>query len=373
MILALFSDLSSSCWKLKFPAKTAGDPPVSYARRQIAVMADALAQKALQGTECTRLLLTALFNGLMRPIGSESPKDIIELVNKFDWPKILQDKDVNAIQDKATKIYYDYSNFILLHAWACRLLAKDVENEMAKTFIREHLGSCTKLLQTCLRRIIHEGVQMGREIENLAIVVIEFMICLVPVPIDRETIALVRRAKSALEQALLRNKTSDDPFLMENIALGTYNFKVQRIKTLIYNMSVWQQAHYLSDEKRWYYFHDFFLSGGNTLAADRRLVKDARKSCKKKVKLVAGLQGGEMCANCFVLEKTLLEEQEEYDEGGGNNSNSNDGGLMKCSRCLQIKYCSRECQGEHWKKAHKLHCKSIKTAKLPSSSLSKKS
>jgi MYND finger len=38
---------------------------------------------------------------------------------------------------------------------------------------------------------------------------------------------------------------------------------------------------------------------------------------------------GEMCANCFVLEKTLSNESNQTTR------------LMKCSRCQQIKYCSR--------------------------------
>jgi MYND finger len=155
---------------------------------------------------------------------------------------------------------------------------------------------------------------------------------------------LVRRARLVFEQALLRNKDSFDPFLMEAGNLSEeYNFKGKRIKTLIHNMGVWQFAHNLTDEELWEFFEDSCvvgLEGANSVAFDRRLIKDARKRCKKKVRQVAGLHSGEMCANCFVLEKTLLEEAEEEDNEGGEGNN----GLMKCSQCLQIKYCSVECQ-----------------------------
>lgn len=254
---------------------------------------------------------------------------------------------MSLVQDNKTKFYYDYVIFLLLHTWACRLLAKDPTSDMAKAFLRNQLGSCHELLRTCLRRLIHQGVagQLGREIENLASVVNAFVNCLVPVPVDRETNSLVRRARDAFQQILVNNNTSGDPFLMDNIHLGTYNLVGQKIQVLIGHMRDWQLVHHVTDDYRWEFLQATFVwpstttasassdrSNSNTLAAqDRRLIKHFQISCKKKVKQVRGLTDREMCSNCFVLENTLLENQEEEESeggGGGGNNNNNGGGLI---------------------------------------------
>lgn len=73
----------------------------------------------------------------------------------------------------------------------------------------------------------------------------------------------------------------------------------------------------------------------------------AKLSCKDKRKeLKEGtLQDtGELCANCYLAETTL------------------DRRLLKCSRCLQVKYCSKACQVEHHS-THKKDCRQILPAK----------
>jgi hypothetical protein len=50
--------------------------------------------------------------------------------------------------------------------------------------------------------------------------------------------------------------------------------------------------------------------------------------------------GNQKCANCYKPECFL---------GEGNH-------LMRCSNCHKVKYCSKDCQREHWKKAHKDQC-----------------
>jgi len=34
--------------------------------------------------------------------------------------------------------------------------------------------------------------------------------------------------------------------------------------------------------------------------------------------------------------------------------------LLRCSKCKAVKYCSKDCQREHWKKQHKAHCKKMR-------------
>ena len=48
------------------------------------------------------------------------------------------------------------------------------------------------------------------------------------------------------------------------------------------------------------------------------------------------------CANCTLF-------------GWGPNPSSIP--LKRCTGCLKIYYCSKECQEEHWRKVHKRHCK----------------
>jgi hypothetical protein len=48
----------------------------------------------------------------------------------------------------------------------------------------------------------------------------------------------------------------------------------------------------------------------------------------------------EMCASCYLLESELGEGET----------------LSKCGWCKQVTYCSRECQKQHWNKAHKKEC-----------------
>ena len=31
--------------------------------------------------------------------------------------------------------------------------------------------------------------------------------------------------------------------------------------------------------------------------------------------------------------------------------------LLRCSRCKVLQYCGKLCQGEHWEKVHKHHCR----------------
>ena len=37
--------------------------------------------------------------------------------------------------------------------------------------------------------------------------------------------------------------------------------------------------------------------------------------------------------------------------------------LKQCSKCKVLKYCSEDCQVEHWKLIHKKHCKNLALAK----------
>ena len=53
------------------------------------------------------------------------------------------------------------------------------------------------------------------------------------------------------------------------------------------------------------------------------------------------------CANCHVFGWVQTDPAE----------------LRKCGKCKVLKYCSQECQAEHWKLVHKGHCKLLAKAK----------
>lgn len=57
----------------------------------------------------------------------------------------------------------------------------------------------------------------------------------------------------------------------------------------------------------------------------------------------------EMCDNCGKV-------QARAEEGSDTHSKELKKRLQRCSRCFGVKYCSRECQREHWKAGHKKTC-----------------
>ena len=43
---------------------------------------------------------------------------------------------------------------------------------------------------------------------------------------------------------------------------------------------------------------------------------------------------------------------------------SEQGSILLCSKCKFMRYCSKECQQEHWLKVHKHHCKYLANQKV---------
>jgi hypothetical protein len=94
-------------------------------------------------------------------------------------------------------------------------------------------------------------------------------------------------------------------------------------------------------------------------SADQNHVKRLEKEYRKDLTARTNVKDGEMCANCFVLEKTLLDES------------NHTVGLMKCSRCQQIKHCMLVSSNTE-KKAHKKQCQKVVMPNGESSSSSNK-
>jgi hypothetical protein len=207
----------------------------------------------------------------------------------------------------------------------------------------QKLGSCDTLLRLVLRRVIAgEGsctpgaIMSFEELERVDNFLGAFLHCLLPLPWDREIDSLVRRTRSIIAEslaAIMINETAvmtKDPKRFTSLVNSVYE--------VLFLMDKWKELHQESEEARWQRFHSRYLVHDAGLDSNKELSRFILKGNKKLVE--ANLTQGEMCANCYVLEKTLNER------------------LLKCGQCRLIKYCSRECQREHWKKAHKKQCKS---------------
>jgi hypothetical protein len=165
--------------------------------------------------------------------------------------------------------------------------------------------------------------------------------CLVVVPDDHELDALVRRARLCIMETFMMcmlegNTMAADP----DRAMGG----IQSINLFLelVDDARWQELKHETLDSRWARFQATYLSASPEVLAKKHKAsaKKLKKICQDGIKISADLSGGEMCANCHVLEASL----------------QNGLKLSKCARCQQIKYCSRTCQAEHWKRAHKKLC-----------------
>jgi hypothetical protein len=166
-----------------------------------------------------------------------------------------------------------------------------------------------------------------------------FLNCLTPVPWDRDKESLVRRARSVMMESLMTILMNEVAVMAQNPERSTT--MINSVNDVLFLMEKWKDLHQESDEARWQRFHRRYLVHGANPDDNKDLSKVILKGKKEYVKETPNLTQGEMCANCYVLEKTLDEK------------------LLKCGQCRLIKYCSRECQREHWKEAHKKQCKKV--------------
>jgi hypothetical protein len=214
----------------------------------------------------------------------------------------------------------------VLYALAGRLLAQDDRNQMVKKFFQVQLGSCQHaLLHKCLGRIISgeiytaAGVSRLDEIQASGSVFLQLSHCLVPVPIDPETHALVCRAKISLEEAYAIIWISETDNFTTRMNDEHKLFQFQFAKSVIDTMERWQDLHDQSDEVRWNKTLSVIRRCTSTTEGER-WVMEFRKSAKNAFKTKANINDGEMCACCFVLEKSLLDESSQKKR------------LMTCSR-----------------------------------------
>jgi hypothetical protein len=332
-----------STWKVKLV--DSNKVKCSFASKIMTVMAKALSDQRISlcghpsqpNCSCNAAPWTMFGDALA--VCRDTPRDVIDLLHPWDWTTILQRPSKDP--ERST---YNCTLFVGLRRWPVRLLQEDNSNPKAKEVLKQ-LGSCDTLLKLVLRKIVAGemsstpgGIMSFEDLGTVVNFLTGFLYSLKPLPWTRDIDSLIRRARSSIMEALAKITRNRVRLMAQDAKKFTH--AMNSTNEVILMMEKWKYLHQQeSDEARWQRFHKRFLAQGSNPDDNKCLSKVILKNRKKEVKASTNLTEGEMCANCYVLENTV------------------EGGLLKCGRCMLIKYCSGECQKEHWKKAHKKQCK----------------
>jgi hypothetical protein len=279
-------------------------------------------------------------------ICKDSPCKVVDILLQYDWPAILQRQDACVVVKPDEKSFYDVVTYFQIHACAVRLLAEDPNSTKARDLLRS-LGNCNILFRRILDDVVTGKIWSvsGQKFFELAPTIntlTAMLNCLVVVPDDHELDALVRRAKMCIMETFMTCMLEGNTMADRARTMGGMQ-SINLFLELV-DDACWQELKHETLDSRWARFRATYLSASpESLAKHHKAkAKKLKKMCQDGLK-IADLSGGEMCANCHVLETSL----------------QNGLTLSKCARCQQIKYCSRTCQGEHWKRAHKKLCAKI--------------
>jgi MYND finger len=304
------------------------------------------------------------------------------------WPKRSSTRDTNEIyhtlwSDSHLISFYDMDIFSRLHKFVCHVLVlshRGGDNTTpAKTFLQEQLGSCHDILRTVLRRIVagelwapdptSGGHCRWSEIEEICDLLKRFMNCLSPLPMDRETKALIRRARIALLQVIvavtptnfcLPAQVDDQCIQIHHAHRITACMNIGRRSKI---MSMHLNQHNGTDSNPKSCRGQVLCLPLDPIGDLQRLGEEHETSKTSTATTTCTTSSGKkynsgrssnsqdqkqhqrICANCGVSKKQLLDQCS--------------GRLMDCSNCLNVAYCSRACQLEHWKTGHRKHCKTM--------------
>ena len=270
-------------------------------------------------------------------ICGDHPHKIAHFLAQYDWKALLDSPNEDAIWD------WRQNHFESLHARAVQALKVNWNDAAAKTLLYK-LGSCDELFLRVLRQLSSRVFlslpvnELCSKLCSLTITVCDYLVCLSPPPSGQNIDSLVKSARSAVSEGLELILRSDDQ-LDANTRSRGFDPIYSALRLIEENH--WQILKRENEDAKWKRFQGIWLEDA---PPDPRAVKRQVKQIKKEhhgrlMEETENLSDGEMCANCFVLESQL------------------DHKLHKCKQCLQIKYCSRACQREHWKKAHRQQCK----------------
>jgi hypothetical protein len=271
----------------------------------------------------------------------DAPVKVVKRVHSFNWAQILSKAQAKANEFKTeTEPYRWYSN---LYALCMDVLKENADHSRAREFLQK-LELCNDFFRGTLEHLVRLTRSLPsvseEEIGNLLIrlhwiriVLRIYSFRLTTPPHDPRTDVLVRLAHQTLREgrpsvmAALRDPTVDE----KGFVIEDYD------ELLLYtDAQQWVGLKTLSGTQRRKRFEAALSEH------DSDYCKTSRQEAKKTLLAFAERTFGkdDMCANCHVLESTMKEGET----------------LSKCGWCKQVTYCSRECQKQHWNKAHKKEC-----------------
>ena len=277
-------------------------------------------------------------------VSKDYPCDIVHHVVSFDWPKIMMSPDAQMPLYRGWTCYLDMEVFLSLHELAQRVLREDPSSIDARLLLRK-LVACRELLHRVLNRILAGYLLSSQDTHKLAIkstmwFLVHYTNCLTSIVCDQRTDALRRRAHAYLvETPEVSTLTHIVDLEMRSDALDNVQDAVEYLSDTMWLIRMPSET----DDDRWERFQTTYSL--DDADAQRQFRRFNRQNTNAKLEASVGTN--EMCANCFVLEHALEKNGEK---------------LFLCSQCRQIKYCSRKCQREHWKKAHKYKCEAHEKA-----------
>jgi hypothetical protein len=288
---------------------------------------------------CNHSISDALLTMLVAT--KEKPDKLLDRVHAVDWNAIFRAAECCRVPN----CYGCHSSdmFMFLHKHVCLpVLRVDPSHDKSRSLLRK-LGSSWELFRFVLRGVASGDLlqwhprPVNQNTINSIIVTSEFLLRflvgrLVPLLSDPKTDDLVFRAHSALVA-----RSSSLPAAPNST--GVY---IEQVLELL-NEESWTELKENCDQIRSDCFSRVFLSDEAVPKARKLMREYARAGAQQTLEETVGKN--EMCANCFVLETALVENHRK---------------LMKCSAC-RVTYCGRDCQAEHWTKAHKKQCKCTST------------
>jgi MYND finger len=194
----------------------------------------------------------------------------------------------------------------------------DGDNASAKTLIYK-LGDCHHLFRTVLELVPTVGAMEAsdkkqRLLTHLFAFIGHYLMSPSRLPSDRETCELVKLCISNGASAFTTPEVNDSG------------------ETMLHLLRSWSRLQALSANERWQQHLTGCIRHGD-ISEWKQAHKTRRQAVRDESKLSESV-----CANCLV------------------SGNQVDVMLLACSQCRKVKYCSKECQREHWKKAHKIVC-----------------
>ena len=279
--------------------------------------------------------------GLALAYCKDPPGETVRCVSEHDW-KAIFDSPRNEVGGDVPLDEMKTNCCEGLRQRAVHALKEDQSNVAASKVLRG-LGSChdyfRRVMNACLNlSSLPTVAEVKSELSRLVQFLDVYLHCIVAPPDDPELDDLVQHAHRVLLE--ISSLVLGEGALQEAGIEPFSDMKKIQMERVVSLLQQWETLKCQDDETRQQRFEDAWLQpdshNAETWAA---MTKQSRKIGRKKLRKKINLSDGEMCANCTKLESDLGCK------------------LVRCGKCKQTKYCSKECQVQHWKKAHRKQCK----------------